>query len=50
MTIKDRDEWDEWEMCDECKANGDDYYLDENGEMICACADCAYGMNAEDDD
>ena len=28
------------EICYECTGYGDDYYTDENGELISACADC----------
>lgn len=28
------------DVCYECTGYGDDYYLDENGELKCACDDC----------
>lgn len=31
---------DDYERCDECKANGDDYYVGEDGEWVCACTEC----------
>ena len=27
-------------ICGECRAYGDDYYQDDNGEMVCACDEC----------
>ena len=26
--------------CYECGAYGDDWYIDDNGEPVCACAEC----------
>lgn len=34
--------------CYECTADGDDYYLDENGEWVSACADCP--LNEQEDE
>ena len=31
---------DDLERCDECDVNGDNYYLDEDGELECRCMDC----------
>ena len=28
--------------CDECTADGDDYYLNDNGEWVSACDGCPY--------
>ena len=28
------------EVCYECSSYGDDYYIDKNGNLVCACADC----------
>lgn len=28
------------EYCYECSGYGDDYYTDENGELVCACDTC----------
>ena len=35
------DEWDGYEYCYECSGLGDDYYIDEDGELVCACAECS---------
>ena len=28
------------EICYECEGYGDDYYLDDDGKLVCACPDC----------
>lgn len=28
------------DVCYECTGYGDDYYFDEDGEMVSACSDC----------
>lgn len=30
------------DICYECQGLGDDYYFDENGELISACEDCPF--------
>ena len=37
----------DWEYCDECTGYGNDYYEDENGELVCACDTC--WNNGEDE-
>jgi hypothetical protein len=39
------------DVCYECSGYGDDYYTDENGELVCACDDCPYNnfMNEGDE-
>ena len=37
------DPWDEWtydDFCYECRGYGDDYYLDDDGELVSACSEC----------
>lgn len=29
-------------FCNDCSDIGDDYYFDENGELVNACEDCPY--------
>ena len=48
-------DWDEypeedyyWDRCYECQGYGDDYYIDDQGELVCACVDCYF--NGRDDD
>lgn len=38
------------EFCYECGALGDDYYVDDNGEVVCACDDCVINMIDSSDD
>lgn len=37
------------DVCYECTGYGDDYYVDENGELVCACDTC-WVMQRECDD
>lgn len=38
------------DACYECQGYGDDYYFDEEGNMICACDECVYNeLNWEDE-
>ena len=30
----------DYDWCYECQGYGDDYYFDENGELVSACDDC----------
>ena len=39
------------DICYECTGYGDDWYTDpETGENVCACDECPYNVNDEDDD
>ena len=39
------------DKCYECTGYGDNYYEDENGNLICACDNCPYnGMDPEERD
>lgn len=41
---------DDNDRCYECSGYGDDYYIDDDGELVCACADCPFnGIDTEDD-
>ena len=40
---------DELDICYECEGYGDDYYFDENGELVCACDDCWVNRMASDE-
>lgn len=33
---------DDYDYCYECSAYGDDYYIDENGDLVSACEDCPH--------
>lgn len=41
ITIMDDDK------CYECTGYGDDYYLDDDGNLISACEDCPYNRKDE---
>ncbi len=28
------------DICYECEGYGDDYYYDDDGELVCACPEC----------
>lgn len=39
------DNWDvddDYDWCYECTGLGDDYYIDDNGELECRCIGCRY--------
>lgn len=39
------------DRCYECRGLGDDYYLDENGELVSACDDCPFNdLNDKEDE
>ena len=41
---------DDNDRCYECSGYGDDYYIDDDGELVCACSDCPFnGIDTEDD-
>lgn len=38
-------------VCYECTGNGDDYYVDENGELVCRCNECPLNpLNKDEQD
>lgn len=36
--------------CYECAANGDDYFINDEGELECACSTCYYSSDKYDED
>lgn len=41
----------DYDRCYECTGYGDDYILDENGELVSACDDCPFNdLNDEEDE
>ena len=36
-------------ICNDCTGYGDDYYLDGEGNWICACDDCPYNNSELED-
>ena len=41
---------DYYDYCYECTGHGDDFYLNEDGEEICACDTCWVRLSENDDD
>lgn len=41
---------DGFDFCYECSGYGDDYYVNEDGELVCACDDCPCNLSRQDDD
>ena len=37
------------DLCYECSGLGDDYFINEEGEMECACPTCPIRLRMEDD-
>lgn len=37
------------DRCYECSGYGDDYYVDENGELVFNCIDCPFNRSDEED-
>ena len=33
---------DNYDYCYECGGYGDDYYCDDEGNLVCACGDCPF--------
>lgn len=43
------DDWNNYDYCYECSGYGDDYYFDEDGELVSACEECPFnGMEDEE--
>ena len=38
-------EEDPYDYCYECSGYGDDYYMDEDGELVCRCPECHMNPN-----
>lgn len=41
----DYEEEDPYDYCYECGGYGDDYYMDEDGELVCRCPECLMNPN-----
>ena len=37
----------DYDQCYECQGYGDDYYIDDDGELVCACDECSFYMEDE---
>lgn len=42
-------EEDDFDWCYECTGYGDDYYQDENGDLVSSCPTCPHNPHREDD-
>ncbi len=40
----------DYDYCYECTGYGDDYYINEDGELVCRCDECHYNDSNRDDD
>ncbi len=40
----------EYDYCYECTGYGDDYYTDENGDLVCCCPECLFNPFKEEDE
>jgi hypothetical protein len=40
----------DYEYCYECSGYGNDYYVDDNGELVCYCPECLLNPNRVDED
>lgn len=36
--------------CYECTGYGDDYYVDDDGELVCACDGCFFNESGDEDE
>ena len=45
--MNDLDDYEEdpYDYCYECSGYGDDYYTDEDGELVCRCPECPMNPN-----
>ena len=51
MSKQERDnEWDDYDYCFECRGLGDDYIINDEGELESWCDRCAMNQNKDDDD
>ena len=39
-----------YDICYECEGYGDDYYINDEGELVCACDDCWVRMRGDDNE
>lgn len=41
---------DDYDRCYECTGYGDDYYFDDNGDLVKYCSECPFNPDNDDDD
>lgn len=44
------EEYEEYDICYECGAYGDDYFINDDGELECYCSQCSFNPSKFDDD
>lgn len=44
------EEYEDYDVCYECTGYGDDYYIDDNGELVSACEECWVTLLEEDEE
>jgi hypothetical protein len=44
------DIWDDYDWCYECTGYGDDYFVNEDGDLESACPTCPHNPHYYDDD
>lgn len=44
------EEYEEYDVCYECGAYGDDYFINDDGELECYCSQCPFNPSKFDDD
>ena len=43
-------EYDDYDVCYECSGYGDNYFINDDGELECYCLQCVMNSNEWDDD
>lgn len=41
-------EWDEYDHCYECQGYGDDYFMNDDGELESRCSQCPFNPSLND--
>lgn len=41
--------YDDYDYCYECQGYGDDYYVDDDGELVCRCFECTFNESNWED-
>jgi hypothetical protein len=49
QTPTDQDEWDDYDHCYECRGLGDDYIINDDGELESFCDRCGCNPNRRED-
>ena len=48
--LEQENDFDKYDHCYECSGYGDDYYEDEEGNLVCACEHCFFDPGKDDDE